>query len=143
MSERLACIEQILETFQTLKQSLSEGFAFAGKKRITPSQGFVLHFVAKTKRSSVKEVAEKLYITSSAATQLIDALVKNGLLQRSDNPDDHRGSILLLTRKAEDLFRRMKEHGVGRMKDVFSTLSDEELETYLRLNQKIISGLKK
>jgi DNA-binding MarR family transcriptional regulator len=130
-----------MECFQSLKQFLAEGFAFSNKQHITPSQGFVLHFVAKSKGCSVKEIAERLYISSSAATQLIDGLVRNGLLVKNDNPDDGRSSILTLTEKARGQFSRMKEHGLGKMKGLFSVLSDEELEIYLKLNRKIMDNL--
>lgn len=45
----------------------------------------------------VQEVAEELSITVGAGSKLVDRLVRNGLVERSPNPDDRRSSLLGLT----------------------------------------------
>jgi len=143
MPKRSYYIELIAESFHNIKQSLAERATPSHKMRITPSQSFVLQFAAKHAESSVKDIAESMFMTSSAATQLIDGLVKNGYLTRKDNPDDRRESILALTAKARSGFSKMKKDRMEKAKEVFSVLSEEELATYLSLNRKIMDNLKK
>jgi DNA-binding MarR family transcriptional regulator len=143
MSKRIEDIEKILENFHIIKHSLAEGFMAQKDSSVTPSQGFVLHFVAKKKKSTVKEIAEKLGITSSATTQLIDGLVRNDILERKEDPDDRRAVNLTLSATGKKKVAYMKEKGMEKMKEIFNPLSNEELETYLKLNQKIAENLRK
>lgn len=143
MSQRSETIEAIMENFRHLKHSLAEGFVFPKENTITPAQGFVLHFIAKSRESSVKDIAEKMRITSSAATQLSDALVKNGLLERRENAADRRAVSLTLSAAGKKKIAYMKEKGMKKMEELFSPLSDTEMETYLKLNQKIVENLRK
>lgn len=143
MSKRTESIEEVFETFRIIKHQLAEGFIFPKDSPITPAQGFVLHFIAKSKESSVKEIAEKMRVTSSAATQLSDALVKNGFLERKEDKDDRRAVSLTLSAEGKKKVLYMKERGMEKMKELFSPLSDAEMETYLKLNQKIADNLRK
>ncbi len=143
MKKRDQHIEQILESFQAIKQHMIEGFSFAKDSPITPTQGFVLHFVAKYKQSNVKEIAKRLFITSSAATQLIEGLVKNGFLKREEDTKDRRSVTLTLTEKAIKQVNANKEKRLEKMNEIFNALSDSELATYLKLNQKISTTLTK
>jgi len=67
MSKRTKFIEEVFGSFHIIKHRLAEGFVFPKDSPITPAQGFVLHFIAKRESSSVKDTAEKMRITSSAA----------------------------------------------------------------------------
>ena len=50
--------------------------------QITHPQWIVLHHVEKSRITNIKYLADALMITSSAATQIVDGLVKKGLQQR-------------------------------------------------------------
>ena len=143
MSKRIESIEQILESFRIIKTSFTHGFVFPKNSSITPAQGFVLHFIVKKKQSSVKEIAESLRITSSAATQLVEALVQSGFLERKEDLQDRRAVTITLSAIGKKQVAYMREKGMEGMIEVFSSLSDTELETYLRLNQKIAQNIRK
>ncbi len=51
------------------------------------------------------EVAERLGVTASAATQLVDRLERRGLLRRTRDPEDRRAVVLVLTPSGRRLFR--------------------------------------
>lgn len=142
MSKRTESIEEIFETFHIIKHRLAEGFVFPKDSPITPAQGFVLHFIAKSNGSSVKEIAEKMRVTSSAATQLIDVLVKNGFLERKEDTEDRRVALLTLSAEGKKKIAYTKKKGMEKMKELFNPLSDAEMETYLRLNRKIAQNLR-
>ena len=60
---------------------------------------------------SVSDIGERLGITNAAASQLLDKLVQQGLVQRTENPRDRRSKQILITEKGEDLLREsMRAH---------------------------------
>lgn len=52
---------------------------------------------------AMRELAEQLLMTHSAAVQLFDRLVAGGLARREASPDDGRVVLLRLTEKGNDL----------------------------------------
>lgn len=58
--------------------------------------------------SSVNDLAEHLGITMAAVSQLLDPLVKNGLVLRTEDPEDRRAKLIALT----DIGRSTVEEGM-------------------------------
>ncbi len=141
MEDRKKLIEGLLNNMHAMRHKLMVGYARANDTPITPSQGFVLRFVATNKSANVKALAEALHVTSSAATQLVDGLVEKEYLARGEDPNDRRMCTLLLTEKAKKEFKEFKEQGLAKMTELFSVLSDQELATFARLNKKIAESI--
>lgn len=135
---RKKTIEEIFESFGHVKRSFSEkGHEHTKIMPVTFTQAHVLHLVKKNTGSGIKEIANCLGITSSATTQLVDGLVKKGYLKRTDSLSDRRALKLELTKKAKDHFVFLRSHILKRVSFLFSSLSDQELQTFLKLCQKI------
>jgi DNA-binding MarR family transcriptional regulator len=126
-----------------MRHRLMVGCTVKKEMVITPSQGFVLRFVAKSSTTNVKAITQALNISSSAATQLVDGLVDNGYLLRQDNPDDRRIITLLLSDKAKKFFKEFEAQRLQKMMEIFDSLTDEELIQYGYLNQKLIDSVSK
>ena len=141
MINRKEIIEGLLQNMHSMRHKFMVGYTSKKDVVITPSQGFVLRFVAECKSANVKTISQALHTTSSAATQLIDGLVDKGYLVRNANPDDRRVVSLSLSEKAKKLFKEFKEQGLQRMTELFNSLTDKELDQYAKLNKKIVEGM--
>ncbi len=58
-----------------------------------------------TESCSVSAIGERLGITNAAASQLLDKLVQQGLVQRTENPRDRRSKQIIITEKGKDLLQ--------------------------------------
>lgn len=138
-----AQIEQLHEYFQAIRRKLKE-HAHADKAvrlhAITPSQWGILRILAHQEHATVKEIATRLGISSSAATQLVDGLVKNGHLKKTDNPDDKRSQYLTYSEKTKKQMKALRKGHLKRLTHVFSVLSAAELTQYLRLSAKVAAS---
>jgi DNA-binding MarR family transcriptional regulator len=143
MTNRKKIIEDLLQNMHAMRHKLMVGYTTKKEVAITPSQGFVLRFVAKNSSANVKAITQALNITSSAATQLVDGLVDKGYLVRKDNPDDRRIITLSLSLKAKKLFKEFKEQRLQKMMEIFDVLTDEELTRYAVLNKKLVDFISK
>jgi len=56
--------------------------------------------------SGVSEIGEQMGVTSAAASQAIDRLVLQGLIQRTEDPIDRRAKQLTLTPKGRTLIEK-------------------------------------
>lgn len=143
MIDREKVIESLLQNMHAMRHKFMVGYSEKEKKEqvITPSQGFVLRLVARDGDVNIKAIAERLHITSSAATQLVDGLVDKGYLNRKGGTDDRRMINLSLSDKAKKLFEDFRSQSLHRMMTVFDVLTDDELVQYTALNKKIVDGL--
>ena len=107
-------------------------------RNLTYTQAWVLHVVKEHDGIRVKEIADLLGITSSAATQLADILVKRGYLSRERSSEDRRALKVRLSDQGK------KQVDVPQMKNLeklFDVFDDEELLEYCELNKKIINRI--
>lgn len=77
-----------------------------------------LVLVSDTGYSTPTEVAGFLGLTSGAVTNMVDRLTAAGLLERSPNPSDRRGSLLRLRREGEDVVRDYRERYAAMLRAV-------------------------
>src|SRR3990172_4618750 len=54
----------------------------------------------------VSEIGVHLDVTNAAASQMVERLVQQGLLERAEHPDDRRAKQLTLTRKGRALIEK-------------------------------------
>lgn len=141
MNSRKETIEDLLQSMHAMRHKFLVGYGAKKELLVTPSQGFVLRFVAEHTDVNVKALACALHITSSAATQLVDGLVEKKYLVRTDNPTDRRAVTLLLSDKARKLLKEFKEQSLHKLVELFGALTDAELAEYARLNKKIASNI--
>jgi DNA-binding MarR family transcriptional regulator len=144
MNNRKQEIKELMENFQSLRRIVSFHTAgFPKMPRITHSQWGVLMMLKSGKEYTVKDVAESLCISSSAATQLIDGLVENGYLVRETNAKDRRSVKLSLSTKTKNQVGKMQKMVVRNFLNFFEALNNKELNQYILLNKKIVNNFLK
>ncbi len=139
MTNRKQKIEELLTDLQSLRRTMMLRTAGSTKlPRITPSQWGVLMFIEQRKKSTVKDVAETLGISSSAATQLVDGLVASKYLMRETYAGDRRTVTLTLSKKSKKQVNKMKKQALQKFLKFFEVLNDKEFNQYTLLNKKIV-----
>lgn len=109
---------------------------------ITGSQFFVLQKINAKGRLTVSEVAEKLSVSLSAITALVDRLVQAGLVVRSRDDQDRRLVWLEATEKGKEILARCMEGRKQVAAKYFGQLTDEDLEKLLEIYGKVLITLK-
>jgi DNA-binding MarR family transcriptional regulator len=140
-AERAQALETLLEDFKLLKRSFMLPNASATLPHITASQWVTLVFIAQRGVCTVKDIALHLHMTSSAATQLVNTLVKHKYVIKKVDPGDRRAVSLTLSKDMERHFKRTKEHILKNFLKIFECLTDREFKHYCELNKKITQGV--
>ncbi|MDR3573016.1 MAG: MarR family transcriptional regulator [Anaerolineaceae bacterium] len=76
----------------------------------------------------VSDIGEDLGITSAAASQMLETLVKQQLILRSENQQDRRVKQLVLTEKGRTIMQESVHARQGWLEDLAKTLSPAEKE---------------
>ncbi len=87
-------------------------------------------------RSNVSDLGEGLGITNAAVSQMLDRLVQDGLILRSEDPQDRRAKQLVLTDKGRRIMQETIQARQGWIEDLVSKLNageKEQIATALRV----------
>ena len=88
------------------------------------------------------ELSDALSVPLGTATRIADWLVKNGYIQRLNDSEDRRVVRVALTDSGRGLFEAIDRYIRQRLYKVLSCLTEEEMETFLSLVGKVVTGLK-
>ena len=93
---------------------------------LTPPQFDIIATLGNTEGMSFKELGEKTLITKGTLTGVVDRLESKGLVCRTAHADDRRSTIVRLTKKGEDEFKRVFAPHVEFCKLPFRDYRDED-----------------
>jgi len=134
-------VSLIFRSFREVNQAFhhaiwkeSEGFG------LTPIQVFVLKTLCQHPRIRLSELAELVHIGNSAASGIVDRLVKLGAISRDRLETDRRSITLSLTEKGEGLLKSASEVSMERLTPLLD-LSDEDVENLIRIHHLIVRKL--
>ena len=99
-----------------------------------------MHTLQHTPGMSVKDVAKSMDISASAATQLVDALVKDGFVERSPSSTDRRVVILNLSKNGRIRHKRYRSFQLTRIKPIMDILGDEEFMSFCHMHHRLLEA---
>ena len=138
---RKQLLEEIAADFHAIENKMHGMMMRGHKGGITHSQRFALFLISENKDASVKQIASRLCTTSSAATQLVNELAKQGFVVRKTNPKDRRELDLAISKKGQKQILKIKKGHREMMSLLFSALSEKELKHFMKLNKKILTNI--
>ncbi|MBB5322989.1 DNA-binding MarR family transcriptional regulator [Anoxybacillus tepidamans] len=112
----------------------------ATRAGITELQLIILYTLAKKDNIRLNDLAEKLNMSNSTISGTVDRLVSAGLVVRETSKEDRRAVTLRLAEKGkEKLQEAFNDESIliQRLQKVETTLTKEEIETLLSLQQKV------
>src|SRR5258706_10223100 len=125
MTNRKEQVKELMENFQALRRTtMFHSPRALNRPRITPSQWGALMCIKREGKSTVKDVAKTLGITSSAGTQLVDGLVKSNYVAREISATDRRKVVLTLSKKTEAWVNKKREERMQKFLKFFEVLND-------------------
>jgi len=95
---------------------------------LNQTQGFTLSRIA---------LAEKVALTASGVTRVLQPMEKNGLVEKSINPRDARQSLVVLTKAGQEIAQDAIKTIEYTAEDVLSLLDIDELSTLSQLLKKL------
>ena len=96
---------QILQQFVdlALHRSMRERSHFARATGLSMPQFGILMQLHHHQNCGITDISERFDITAPAASQLVDKLFQNGLIERTEDPNDRRAKQIALSKKGRDL----------------------------------------
>lgn len=79
--------------------------------------------------TGVSDLGQHLGVSSAAASQMLDRLVEEGLIERTEDPDDRRMKKISLTEKGCQIFRESLSARLRWLDELEKGLTDQEKQT--------------
>jgi DNA-binding MarR family transcriptional regulator len=123
-------VDSVLETLPPVWDRIRTNLRAAGTSKfgITLDQFHTLRFI-RHGYCSVKDLAQKRQISRPAISQVVDALVKKGLVTRLQESEDRRCVHLALTPNTSEVLDANYEDNRLWMREKMASLTREELVT--------------
>lgn len=98
------------------------------------SQVAALHIIDQSQEISIQDLSQRLNLSLSATSRLIDELVKTDFLDRIEDPTNRRSKIVTLTKFGKDFLNKLSMERVKIVKMTASSLPST-------ISNKILSAL--
>jgi DNA-binding MarR family transcriptional regulator len=122
-------LQKWIEVF--MQRSMRDFLGYVRESGLSMSQLGALFQIHHRESSGVTDLGDKLGVTSSAASQLLERLVQQGLILRSEDPSDRRVKQLILTEKGHQVLQESIRARQSWLSDLAETLSDREREAII------------
>jgi DNA-binding MarR family transcriptional regulator len=99
---------------------------------LTRAQLKSLFFISNQGSTNSKELSAALKVTPTNTTGIVDRLVKQGLVSRTEDTRDRRMLSLRATDEGEELLAKLRERRRGYMSEVLAYMSVDELATLVQ-----------
>jgi MarR family transcriptional regulator, organic hydroperoxide resistance regulator len=128
--EKEKIIDEIIESHRQLNRALRDYSPDVWLDlSLTIAQVKSLFFISNQGSTNFRKLAERLKVTPSNVTGIIDRLVEQGLISRTENPTDRRMMTLKTTEKGDALVAELRERRSSFLSKALTDLSPDELNT--------------
>jgi MarR family transcriptional regulator, organic hydroperoxide resistance regulator len=131
--EKGELINQVIELHRKVNRSLRMSTWDAWMQlSLTVPQVKSLFFITDRGTTNFKNLATALKVTQSNLTGVIDRLVDQDMVSRTENPEDRRMVLLKATDRGEALVSDLRERRISHLSQALSDLSTEDLDFIVR-----------
>lgn len=137
-------VTEALQNFRIIFRSVRRHFHEVEEQcGISGSQLWALSVVAQAPGIRVKDLARSMAIQQSTASNLVEQLVRQGMVRRARENADQRIVQLYPTQTGQEAVDRAPKPLVGMLPDVLSRLEPRRLATLNRLLDEVVQTMRK
>ena len=119
-------IQDWIEVF--MRRSMHNMIRYSREIGLSMSQIGALYHLRRRGHSGVSDLGEHLGVTSAAASQMLDRLVQQELILRTEDPNDRRSKQIMLTEKGSEIIRESINARQSWLEELANNLSASEKE---------------
>lgn len=144
MNEKLIqYVKEMREADYACNMMLLQEYKELMDDEITTKQSVLLELVHKHGSLNISEIAEAMEITSSAVSQIVSKLEKEGYIKREINPSNRREIFVEIDTKGVEYFKRYEEVERSIINRFYSKLDWDEIVVLRKLSLKFKKVIEK
>jgi DNA-binding MarR family transcriptional regulator len=108
---------------------------------LSPAQMHTVEVIGHNQNMRMKELAERLGVTTGTLTVGVDKLEKMGLVERKPHEKDRRSWLIVLTEKGKLMYEQHHRFHQEFTHEITSDLSNEEIKALSKLLGVVLEGM--
>lgn len=144
MRDNKKLVEECLPILPQFFHKLSRPLLTQVKMKLPPNQLWMMGELIRHGALTMTEISNYLRISKQQATQTVDKMIRQGLVQRQPDPDDRRKIHVVITDEGRELVKNCRALMAQQMEEKISALSDEDYEklhTALEMMRELVEKL--
>ena len=101
----------------------------------------MLRFLGEHDGCKQKEIGERFYLRAASVSGILDTLERDGLIERKQNPDSRRETLVFLTELGKQKLLQTEKFYGELDEEVFAGFSDREFETMMDSLSRVLSAM--
>ena len=130
--------ELIVEFFEKLSSWEESVVRDSG---LTTAQAHAVEILGHSGPVKMKELAQKIGVTTGTLTVAVDRLEKKNLMRRKPHATDRRSILIELTPQGEQVFKEHNNFHLRMTQELVADLSAEDLETFTRILKTMLTKI--
>ncbi|MFI9508825.1 MarR family winged helix-turn-helix transcriptional regulator [Nocardia sp. NPDC052566] len=127
------------QAYQQFVQELHAHMAERGHHMVGASYGYVLRTLADNALTA-SQLAERLGITAQGAAKLVDEMVRQGYVERRQDPVDKRAKLLHLSDRGRDMYTTVREFHAAFERRLIARVDKDQVATVRAVLSEIVSA---
>lgn len=123
-------VKEIKEISYFINHHLYKKYNTLIDENMTVAQNHLLTIIHTSEPITISEIAEKLTVSSSAASQQVSKLEENGYVKRQINPKNRREILVRLDTKGIDFINKQEKMDAIVTEKLYAKLGKEKLTEY-------------
>jgi DNA-binding MarR family transcriptional regulator len=111
-----------------LFHSLTEFFSYLKLSDLSMLQAYALTFIFYKGSSNISDLCDHMMVSAAAASQMVDRLEKQNLVERTAEPGDRRVRKVVLSNQGKNFVKQSIEARQSWVKEIPAKLSEEQLD---------------
>lgn len=95
---------------------------------LSPAQMHAVEIIGHHEKLRMKELAEKMGITTGTLTVMVDRLGREGLVTRQPHPTDRRSYVIVLTERGREQFEEHHQMHCLLTAEITASFDDDEMD---------------
>jgi DNA-binding MarR family transcriptional regulator len=119
-----------------MRNSLGNFMRFAREKNISLTQLSSLIHLSQNEECNISDLGTEFGVSNAAVSQLLEKMVQQGLVHRSEDPQDRRNKVLVLTEDGKKIANEGMNERHKWLSNLIKILTEEEqdqVDSVLRL----------
>ncbi|MGO2512073.1 MarR family winged helix-turn-helix transcriptional regulator [Marinomonas polaris] len=130
----------LINTIGGLKASMKNIMKEKGLP-LSPLYFMILKHIHETENCTANYLADITERDKGQVTRLVQEVVNQELVIKTQNPHDKRSQFLLLTEKGLGFYQQLAKADKAVLKEMRADVSDEELKKFLEIGAKMLTNL--
>lgn len=108
---------------------------------LSPAQMHTIEVIGHHKNLMMRELADRLGITTGTLTVAVDRLEKLSMVKRMPHEHDRRSWLIVLTEKGKQMYEQHNKHHEEFTQEISDDLTNKEIETLYQLMDRVLQRL--